>query len=95
MNTKTAKKKATTRSSGHDGFIDPSRLYTRRGFLNAAGLGDTTVRKARMRGVELPIICVGRQPYVRGTDGIAWIERLAELECETAANAESNCSFTS
>ena len=77
-----------------NGFIAPERLYTRRGFLFAAGLGDATVRKARIQGVELPVFTVGRQPYVRGVDGIRWIEHLAELESVTAADTESTCSLT-
>ena len=58
-------------------FIDPHRLYTRRGFLAASGLGDNTVRTGRRKGIELLTLTVGRQRYVRGSDGIAWIERLA------------------
>ena len=61
-------------------FICPDRLYTRRAFLRAAGLGDNTLRDARRRGVELPMLSLGngRQHYVRGADGIRWIEELAK-----------------
>ena len=63
-----------------DGYVDPSRLYTRRAFLRAAGLGDSTARKARRIGLALPVIRLGRQEYVRGAEGIGWIEAVAAQE---------------
>ena len=74
-----AQKRRPNRNTA-DCFIDPGRLYTRKAFLAAAGLGDTTIRQARRAGVELVTLTVGRQPYIRGRDGIDFIEKLASLQ---------------
>jgi hypothetical protein len=58
-------------------FIAPERLYTLRGFHEASGISQTRVREAWLRGVELPMLTVGKRKFVRGYDAIAYIERLA------------------
>lgn len=58
-------------------FIAPERLYTLRGFYEASGISQTRVREARLRGIELPMLSVGKRKFVRGYDAIAYIERLA------------------
>jgi hypothetical protein len=58
-------------------FIAPERLYTLRGFREASGFSQTRMREARLRGIELPTLSVGRRKFVRGTEAIAFIERLA------------------
>ncbi|HMP07446.1 MAG TPA: hypothetical protein PJ982_13940 [Lacipirellulaceae bacterium] len=60
-------------------FIDPERLYSLRGFQEASGIAATRIREARLQGVNLPSLKVGKRLFVRGSDGIAYIERLAEL----------------
>lgn len=71
-------------------FVDPDRLYTRAAFLVAANLGDTTLRLARRQfGLEPATIIVGRQSYIRGVDGIEFIQRLAEAQSETAQVTEA------
>jgi hypothetical protein len=64
------------------GAIQPDTLYSLPEFRRASGLGDTTLRLARRRGDELPTIRVGRRKYVRGLDGIEFIERLAAKAAE-------------
>jgi hypothetical protein len=59
-------------------FIDPNRLYTRRGFIVASGLSETRIREAKRRGIELPWLLCGKRKFVRGVDAIAFIERLAQ-----------------
>ncbi len=68
--------KATTRAPS---FLAPERLYTLSGFQVAAGVSATRIREARRLGVELPTIVVGKRKFVRGRDGIFFIERLATL----------------
>lgn len=60
-------------------YIDPTRLYSLRGYWNASGISPTRIREARRLGIELPTLLVGRRKFVRGADGIAFIERLATL----------------
>lgn len=60
-------------------FIDPNRLYTLKGFYIASGISHTRRREARVQEIELPTLSVGRRKFVRGTDAIAFIERLAKL----------------
>jgi len=60
--------------------VDPRILYTFQGFIFTSGLANTRISDARrLHGVELPMVCVGRRKYIRGSDGIAFIEQLAEL----------------
>jgi hypothetical protein len=58
-------------------FIDPHRLYSRRGFIAASGISETRIRAAKQRGVELPWLICGKRKFLRGADAIAFIERLA------------------
>ncbi len=58
-------------------FIAPERLYTLRGFYEASGISQTRVREARLRGITLSMLSVGKRKFVRGYDAIAYIERLA------------------
>jgi hypothetical protein len=68
-----------TTSKRPPSFIDPERLYTLRGFQECSGIAATRIREARLQGVPLPTIKVGKRVFVRGADGIAYIERLATL----------------
>jgi hypothetical protein len=64
-------------------FIAPERLYTLKGFQTASGMSTTRLFEARKIGIVLPRIILGKRHFVRGSDAIAFIERLAE-------NAQSN-----
>jgi len=61
-------------------FIAPERLYTLNGFQVASGIAATRRREARLRGVHLPTLNVGKRKFVRGVDAIAYIEELARLQ---------------
>ena len=65
-------------------YIAPERLYSLRGFYVESGISETRRREAARQGVELPTLEVGKRKYVRGWEGIAFIEKLAEMEngCE-------------
>ena len=59
-------------------FIAPERLYTLRGFYEASGISQTRMRERHaLRGIELPMLSVGKRKFVRGYDAIAYIEILA------------------
>lgn len=60
-------------------FIDPECLYSLKGFQQQSGISATRMREGRKQGVDLPRLRVGRRVFVRGADGIAYIERLAQL----------------
>jgi hypothetical protein len=64
-------------------FIVPEWLYTLKGFQAASGVSATRMREARRAGIFLPMLEVGRRKFIRGIDGIAYIERLSQLR-ETA-----------
>jgi len=51
-----------------------------REFIRMANIGRVTRLRARARGVELKTIMVGRVKYVRGADGIAFLEDAAAAE---------------
>lgn len=57
--------------------ICPERLYPLRAFQEASGLGATKMREARLAGITLTTIAVGRRKFVRGTDAISFIEAIA------------------
>jgi hypothetical protein len=58
-------------------YIAPERLYSLKGFQAAAGVSATRMREARQAGIHLPTIEVGRRKFVRGSDAIDYLERLA------------------
>jgi hypothetical protein len=60
-------------------YIAPERLYSLKGFQSAAGVSSTRMREARKAGIILPTLEVGRRKFARGTDVIAYIERLAAV----------------
>jgi hypothetical protein len=66
---------ATTKTPS---FIDPTRLYSLRQFVADSGISLTRIRRASREGIELPKVRVGKRVFVRGDDGIAFIERLAD-----------------
>lgn len=58
-------------------FIAPDYIYPLKGFYACSGITPARRSEARKLGIELPTIEVGRRKFVRGADGIAFIERLA------------------
>ena len=61
-------------------YIDPTRLYSLRKFVIDSGISLTRIRQAAHQGIELPKVKAGKRVFVRGRDGIEFIEKLAELE---------------
>ena len=59
--------------------IHPECLYPYAAFIRCAGVPKSKIREAHLQGLELPTIKTGRRKYVRGVDGIAFIEQLAQL----------------
>lgn len=76
-----------TVSTKSPSFIAPERLYSIKGFQAHAGISSTRMRMARQRGVDLPKLEVGRRRFVRGSDGIAYLEALAKLEATAGATS--------
>ena len=58
-------------------YIAPGFLYPLRSFQTLAGISATRIREARCRGIHLRTLNVGRRKFVRGTEAIDFIERLA------------------
>ncbi|MAT71200.1 MAG: hypothetical protein CMJ58_16945 [Planctomycetaceae bacterium] len=68
-------------------YIDPERLYSYRGFQISSGISQTRIREARLMGLPLPILKIGRRNYVRGREAIEWMEKLAELTSQPKAES--------
>ena len=60
-------------------FLDPTRLYSLRGFQEASGISATRMREGRLQGVNPNWLTVGRRKFLRGGDAISLVEELAEL----------------
>ena len=69
----TARKARKNKTEG----IDPQRLYPLEAFKRDSGLGHNSIRKARDKGIDLPMIQVGRRKYVEGEAGIRFIVQAA------------------
>jgi hypothetical protein len=67
-------------STKHPSFIDPGRLYTRRGYIAASGISETRIRSAKKLGIEISTLSVGKRVFARGSSVIEFIEKLAALE---------------
>jgi len=61
-------------------YIDPERLYTLSGYQQSSGIAKTRIREARLQGLVLKTVDVGKRKFVRGRDGIDFIEKLATLD---------------
>ena len=72
-------------STKQPSFIDPHRLYTRRGFI-ASGISETRIREAKRLGIEISTLSVGKRLFYRGADCIAYIEQLAQLDQKQAVS---------
>jgi len=73
-----------TLTSREPSYIDPARLYSIRGFWAASGISPTRIREAKRQGIELPSLEVGKRKFIRGAQGIAFIEQLATLQSPKA-----------
>jgi hypothetical protein len=58
-------------------FISEDRLYSLRKFVSDSGLSYTRICQAARAGIELPMVVCGKRKFVRGRDGILFIEALA------------------
>lgn len=62
-------------------FIAPERLYTRDGFMRAAGISRTRLSDARHEHKLWPeFFSVGQRQFIHGKDAIAYIVALAAAE---------------
>lgn len=68
-----------TAAAANTSYLDPACLYTYSGFITCSGISKSRIREARLRGVKLPAMKVGKRLYIRGRDGIEFVEKLAEL----------------
>ena len=59
--------------------IHPESLYPYAAFIRCSGITRTRIREARLQGLKLPTVDAGRRKFVRGADGIIFIQQLAEL----------------
>ena len=71
---------ATTKTPS---FIDPTRLYSLRKFVIDSGISLTRIRQAKHQGIELLKVHAGKRVFVRGIDGVRFIEKLDQLERQT------------
>lgn len=58
-------------------FIDRDRLYSLSRFIRDSGISYTRIQNAARAGIELTMVACGKRKFVRGVDGIDFIERLA------------------
>jgi len=63
--------------------IHPGSLYPYAAFIRCSGITKSRIREARLQGVDIPTIEVGRRLFIRGSDGIAYIQQLATLGAKT------------
>lgn len=66
---------ATTKSPD---YLDPQRLYSRRGFIAAAGISQTRMREAAQQGIRPEWFSVGRRKFIEGDKAIAFVKALAQ-----------------
>lgn len=70
---------ATPATKRQPSYIDPSRFYALRGFQIDAGVTPTRMREARLQGVTPVTLKIGKRVFIRGSDAIEYLERLAAL----------------
>lgn len=73
-------------------YLDPERLYSLSGFISETGISQSRLYEARKFDIEPEKLNVGRRVFIRGRDGIAFIEKLSKHEAKLAAHeaAEDN-----
>ncbi len=78
MAKKAKARKLTTKQTS---YLAPERLYTRDGFMRAAGLSMSRLSDARHdHGLVPKWLTVGAKQFIDGTDAIAFIKQLAAAE---------------
>lgn len=79
-------------ATAQDGILIPGALYTIAAFRRLAGISTTTQWRVEVvEGLKLPKVRSGGRVYVRGEDGIWWIEERARrlaAKAEQAAGRE-------
>ena len=60
--------------------IHPESLYPYQCFIRCSGVSKSKIREAMLQGIIIKTIDSGRRKYVRGVDGIAFINKLAEID---------------
>lgn len=68
-------------------FIDPDRLYSLRKYVADSGISLTRIREAARQGLELRKIRAGKRVFVRGRDGIEFVEKLDDLNRQADQSA--------
>jgi hypothetical protein len=67
-------------------FIDAQRLYSLSRFIHDSGLSYTRIQFAKRDGIELKMVACGRRKFVRGSDGIDFVLRLAAHYAQKSKN---------
>ena len=60
-------------------FICSERTYTIEGFRHAAGVNAKRMRDAAAHGVKCKFLVIGKRKFIRGRDGIEYLDQLGEL----------------
>ena len=60
--------------------LDPNQYYPLAVWRRQSGLGRILEARGRAAGVELKTIHIGRCKFVRGVDGIKWLEEMAAID---------------
>jgi len=58
-------------------FIDADRFYSLSRYIRDSGISYTRIQNAARDGIDLKMVACGKRKFVRGRDGIDFIERLA------------------
>lgn len=72
----TRKSSPTAYAADTSGIV-PSVLYTLSGFIRTSGVSKSRISTERLQGNVLKTVKAGRRVFVRGEDGIAFIEAIA------------------
>ena len=74
--------------------IHPGSIYPYQSFIRCGGVSKSKIREARLQGLVLKTFDTGRRKYVRGVDGIAFIEQLSKLQPPTPKDEKMDCKGT-
>lgn len=67
--------------------IRPDAVYPLDAWTRFTGVSKSRQREARQMGLPLPTFALGKRLYVRGHEGIAWMEELSSRTAEAQAPA--------
>ena len=68
-----------TATIGNPTVIRPEDVYPLQGLIAASGISYTRIRDAAKAGLEMKTMKAGKRVFVRGSDAIEFIEKLAAL----------------